>query len=587
MPPDSSTYTWLSESAARREAEVAAARLARLQAVTAALSGARAPAEVAEVALGAGSAALDGQAGAVLVPDAAGSGLVALRCMGLADGDALLLAGAAPQSPAEQVWRSGDPVFLEDRAGLVARFPGLAQVAGSLSCEAYAVLPLLVEGRALGVLGIGFAAPRPFPAEDRAFAAVLAGQCAQALDRARLFLSERVARAEAVAVRRRLSFLDELSTLLTDTFDEGEMLASLVRLAVPVLGDWAAVFVSGEGGVREPAAWAGAEPLGDRARALLLATEGHGPFAAALAGGPAAVIEAEPGEPGAPPLEVVVVGLAARGECYGSLAVAAAESGQRYGPTDLALISDVSRRTSLALEHARLYAAAKLAAQAREDFLHVASHELRGPLGTLRLAVQLLSRDLRGGDGSRAAERLRVMERQADRLVRLSDALLDVSRITAGRLVLVREEHDLAALAREAAARHAEQAAEARCDLMVEAPYPIPCACDQGRIEQVISNLLSNALKYGRGMPVKIGARREASWAVLEVIDRGIGIAPEDQARIFGRFERAVSPRNYGGLGLGLWIVRSLVEAHGGHIRVASAPGHGSTFTVELPLGAR
>jgi len=585
MKVDERHSSLASERAARCEAEVAAAWLARLQEATAALSRARTPDEVAEVALGAAVGALGGDGGAVLVPDAIGRGLGVLRTAGLGEAGARLLAQAGPEGPADEAWRSGAPVFLEDRAGLLARYPGLAQAADELACEAYALLPLGMEGRTLGVLGVGFVGPRPFPDDDRAFAAALAGQCAQALDRARLFVAERLARAEAVAAQRRLSFLDGLSTLLTDTFEEGEILTSLVRLAVPALADWAAVFTPRLDGVAQVAAAVGPEPLGDRVRSLLEEDE-QGRLAAMGTGGPAAVIEAEPADPRAP-LAVVLVALAARGAVFGTLALASAESGLRYGSPDLALISDVARRTSLALEHARLYGAAKLAAQAREDFLHVASHELRGPLGTLRLTLQLLARDLRRGDRSRTDERLRAMERQADRLVRLSDALLDVSRITAGRLMLVLEEHDLAALARDTAARHAEEAVEAGCSLEVDAHAVVPCVCDHGRMEQVISNLLSNAVKYGRGAPVTLAVRVDGERAVLEVIDRGIGIAPEDQARIFGRFERAVTPRDYVGLGLGLWIVRRLVEAQGGRIRVASTPGKGSTFSVELPLGAR
>ncbi|HTN52872.1 MAG TPA: HAMP domain-containing sensor histidine kinase, partial [Anaeromyxobacter sp.] len=233
----------------------------------------------------------------------------------------------------------------------------------------------------------------------------------------------------------------------------------------------------------------------------------------------------------------------------------------------------------------RMLREAQLAAQAREDFLHVASHELRGPLGTLRLGVQLLARDVRAGNEARLEARLGLVERQAERLSRLSDMLLDVSRITSGRLELFREDVDLAALSAEAAGRLAGEAAEAGCVLSVKAPSPVRARIDPGRLDQVLVNLLSNALKYGRGGPVELRVEGRGDRAVISVKDRGIGIAQEDQERIFGRFERAVSGRNYSGLGLGLWIVRRIVEAHGGTIGVSSAPGEGSTFTVELPLG--
>ncbi len=181
--------------------------------------------------------------------------------------------------------------------------------------------------------------------------------------------------------------------------------------------------------------------------------------------------------------------------------------------------------------------------------------------------------------------RANAIQRQVDRLARLSDALLDITRITAGRLELQRERADLAALVRDGVARVADDAAAARCALTVDVPDPVEAVLDAQRMEQVIDNLLSNALKYGREAPISVALRREGERAVLAVADRGIGIAPEHHDRIFGRFERAVSSRRYGGLGLGLWIVRQIVEAHGGTIRVESAPGAGSTFTVELPLG--
>jgi signal transduction histidine kinase len=229
----------------------------------------------------------------------------------------------------------------------------------------------------------------------------------------------------------------------------------------------------------------------------------------------------------------------------------------------------------------RLLRDAQVAARAREEFLQVASHELRGPLGTLRLGVQLL---LREGGAKPPEPRLRMIERQAERLVRLADSLLDVSRITAGRLALAREDGDLAALVRDVVVRYAEEASDARCALTCEAPGPLLGSYDASRLEQVLSNLVSNALKYGRGRPVHVALASADGVARLSVADRGIGIAPADQARIFGRFERAVSGRNYSGLGLGLWIVRQIVAAHGGRIGVESTPGEGSTFTVELPL---
>jgi len=136
----------------------------------------------------------------------------------------------------------------------------------------------------------------------------------------------------------------------------------------------------------------------------------------------------------------------------------------------------------------------------------------------------------------------------------------------------------------EVVVRNAEPSAQAGSPLRLDAPGPVLGTWDPGRLEQIAEALLANALKYGRGRPIDVRVESDGTTARLVVRDGGIGIAPEDQARIFERFERAAPARNYGGLGLGLWIVRQVVGAHGGRIRVDSKPGEGSPFTVELPI---
>jgi signal transduction histidine kinase len=176
--------------------------------------------------------------------------------------------------------------------------------------------------------------------------------------------------------------------------------------------------------------------------------------------------------------------------------------------------------------------------------------------------------------------------KQTRRLGRLVDSLLDASRISAGRLQLQLEAFDLGELAREVTERLEGEASRAGCALSVELA-PAAGTWDRLRLEQVLVNLLTNALKYAAGRPVHVQVRVAAGERVqLSVRDHGIGIAGEDVERIFGMFERAVPIRHYGGLGLGLSIVRQIVEAHGGRVEVESAPHEGSTFTVSLPLHA-
>jgi signal transduction histidine kinase len=377
------------------------------------------------------------------------------------------------------------------------------------------------------------------------------------------------------AARRKLAFLGEVSAHLARGADEAELLAGIAALGVPVLGDWVGIFVAGEDGRLALAVQAGSRAIGDP---LLCRLRGdpERPLARAAAGAePFLIRPAASGPTGiAAPIRLerrpigVLVAARAEGAC---------------GSDELSLAKDVAQRTALAVAHARLVRDATIAAASREEFLHVASHELRGPVGTLRLTVQLLARDAGKGDSAALESRLRILDRQSTRLVRLSDALLDVSRLSVGRLDLAREEGDLAALVREIAAGFLVDAKDAGVALSIDADAPVRCTFDPARMEQVVSNLLSNAVKYGRGAPVRVSVRGAEGGVRIEVEDHGIGVAPEEQERIFGRFERAVSGRHYGGLGLGLWISRRLVEAHGGTIGVRSAPGAGATFTVVLP----
>ena len=225
----------------------------------------------------------------------------------------------------------------------------------------------------------------------------------------------------------------------------------------------------------------------------------------------------------------------------------------------------------------------------RDDFLSVASHELRTPLTSLKLEVANLSRIARR-DGSDAAPRLMAkvekIDSQAARLHRLIDELLDVSRIAAGRLELHVELVDLAQIVNEVGVRFTDEATRVGSTLNVHAPNAVVGRWDKSRLDQVITNLVSNAIKYGDCKPIDVGLESQGERAVITIRDRGLGIAPHDHERIFGRFERAASSRHYGGIGLGLWIVKQIIDALGGTVSVESNPGTGSTFTVELPLQA-
>lgn len=225
------------------------------------------------------------------------------------------------------------------------------------------------------------------------------------------------------------------------------------------------------------------------------------------------------------------------------------------------------------------------ALKVRDDFLTIASHELKTPLATLLMSVQSSAR-LAAKDPAHAELERRLARASASgaRLESLINQLLDVSRISAGRLQLEPELLRLGDVVRDVVERFEETAAKAGCPLEVRLDPSLEGRADRLRLEQIVTNLLSNAVKYGKGSPVAVTLERRAGRAVLSVTDHGIGIAAEQQHRIFERFERAVDAREYGGFGLGLWISKQLVELMGGAIRVESAAGQGATFVVEVPL---
>lgn len=228
------------------------------------------------------------------------------------------------------------------------------------------------------------------------------------------------------------------------------------------------------------------------------------------------------------------------------------------------------------------------AVRMRDDFMSVVAHELRTPLNTLFLETQLRRMQIeRGNLAAFAPEQIGKMvardDRQIRNMVRLIDDMLDVSRIRSGTLSVRPTRVELAGLLRRVIDDLEQQAVAVGSCMTLDAAQPVEGWWDEFRIEQVVVNLLTNALRYGGGKPVEVGLSATPGGARIEVRDHGIGISEQDQQRIFQQFERGGGGKSADGLGLGLYITRQLVEAHGGKISVRSAPGEGSIFRLDLP----
>jgi PAS domain S-box-containing protein len=244
---------------------------------------------------------------------------------------------------------------------------------------------------------------------------------------------------------------------------------------------------------------------------------------------------------------------------------------------------DLTERRKLEQERVA-HAHAEEAVRLRDEFLSLASHELKTPLTVLQLQIESLRERLGAGDHTTRAK-LERSGRAARRLADLVEALLDVSRIATGRFELNLERADLAEVVSIAVDRLHEAAAAVGCTLSVETE-PVVGRCDRSRIDQAISNLVSNAIRYAAGTPIDVTVARDPRGVVIAVRDRGPGLPQDQVPRVFERFERGAPMRHYGGLGLGLYLVRQITEAHGGSVTASNPEGGGACFTLRIPLGS-
>jgi signal transduction histidine kinase len=280
----------------------------------------------------------------------------------------------------------------------------------------------------------------------------------------------------------------------------------------------------------------------------------------------------------------ISVPVGAGNDRYGVISFAK-NDGLVHSAADLTLAQELGERMAMAIRNVREHMRLVDALSDRERLISIAAHELRGPLCSVRLCLQSLQRS-RVPLAPKAIRMLEIMAKEERRVARLIDDLLDLGRIRSGQLELELSSFDLCELVREVGAQMALQTANKGAKLNVDLQGPVIGNWDRSRLNQVVTNLLSNAVKYGQGRPViiRVSGDNQRGFARLEVTDNGLGIPPELHGRIFEPFKRAVPMGQQDGLGLGLYIVRSIVQQLGGAVHVDSRPGAGATFVVELPL---
>lgn len=618
------------EKTARLVAERRAARLERLQKVTAALTSPLSPHQVARVVVEQGIGALEAEGGLVVLLEDDGQMLEIASAFGYAQAvlDNWKRFSLDMRTPLTDAVRTRKVVLIEPGSESINQYPHLA---AQFTSDSYAAIPLEVEGRSFGALGLTFNLGYTMDQEDRNFIQALAGQCAQALERARLEEAEQVARLQTEINQSRLAFLAEASEILNSSLDYQTTLSNLARLIVPRHADWCSVDILDEAGVLQRLAVAHVDPA-----KIAWAHELHRRFPPDMQATTGVANIIRTGRPEIYPhitdellvataldaeqlsilrqvgfSSVLLVPLVARGRSLGAISFVWAESGHHYSRADLSFAEDLAHRAAMAVDNSRLYREAQetVLVQTELDylknlFLSTATHELRTPLTSVKGYAQLLERNLKKmldvpdlptfrKELDRHVHSVEMIVWQVERMNRLVGELLDFSRLHNDKFELdLTSQIDLS----ELVSRVVEQlttTADSRPVSVCTPEGAILGYWDEGRLEQVLINLISNAIKYSpEKSPVTVGlelrpdAQLNRDAVVVWVRDNGFGIDPKNQASIFDRYYRVRTGNTarIDGLGLGLYISHEIVTRHGGRMWLESQPGKGSTFYFALPL---
>ncbi|WPU66913.1 PAS domain S-box protein [Peredibacter starrii] len=415
---------------------------------------------------------------------------------------------------------------------------------------------------------------------------------------------------EKERAQQKATFLASVSSVLASSLDFRDTLEKLAQTIVPFLGDWCSIlFIKEEGTIERIAIhhW-------DLKKQHLIEKLSHYPGSRTILNSPTfqqtlktgksyffndvtdkelnrlaldeehLKILRELGTHSAMAIPIIY-----GDKIYGAISLNLADKDRTYDQETLLISEEVGRKAGVAIENALLYRTAQKAIAARDEFLSIASHELKTPVTSIKLLLQMTRKSVNPATGAGpSAEKLaHVLDQandQVNRLTTLIEDLLDVSRIEMGKIFYKFLPLDFSHLLKEVCSRYREHMKSFHCELTCSIEDGLTILGDRMRIEQVIINLLTNAAKYGEQKPVTVTLKKMSNSVVLEIKDQGMGIPQDKLSKVFDRFERAVQASNISGLGLGLYISREIVEAHLGNISVVSEVNRGSTFRVEIPI---
>ena len=421
--------------------------------------------------------------------------------------------------------------------------------------------------------------------------------------------NERILLAERKAMDDELRFITEAGTILSSSLDFQTTLAATIKIAVPHFSDFCSIAVLESDGTLRTMATSAENTSIAPSIILLEAVRKKTPllFSKFAENYPEFMgcynpCEIENGTPQLlgqlAPHSAIILPLIYRDTVLGVIQLFHSNSARQYGPKQLELAEKFGKRIGSALESALLYQASQKAVATRDEFISIASHELKTPITALKLQTQLIKASLNPDSKiqipkDRLALLVNNSDQQIDRLSRLITDLFDVSGLNQGQLNLRYERFDLRELILEILDHFKVDLTVSGSTIDLDAPAPIIGNWDRVRMEQVVRNLIGNAIKYGRGRPIHISAWIEGGpqglyrpVARMHIRDQGIGIDEENRNLIFERFKRGACGTNIQGLGLGLYIVRQILVAHGGHVHVQSEADQGSTFIIEVPVQA-